>query len=470
MATDLQILETLSTNLFDLKTKRTLDEKCIIVLDTLRKTGWKRTSLSFLNEKFETTKTLYSGYTDEEIQHYESTLITSAKRKKLISSTVERWRVGLYYYLPWREERVRSIISDGMTTDIPIELRAVWNPMDMLYAPIFIDAQPVAIIALDQPRDGQVPNKVSLRVPNIMHALLTEVLQEFSTLKNYPFYDAIQSTELEKGVVGFIELSHDDKVASFNHAAEKLLRVQQKDATGQSIRKILAPSFTEKMLFHIEDARNRNQIVSTTLFYPDENARPEKIDFHFFPLHILYHYNGMVIALHYPDAKDIYKMYSEVLMKTDLLTLALAGPINQIEERLIQWLMQHFSFDHPRLYRISADRAQIICEKYYGNLDINDIRQFDQPFNRNSLAVSALLENETLITTRRNETIRDNRRIWQMLKTIGSIAIPMRSIEGSEFVLQCDLTNDLFELDMAKSILFKTFASFFALMRQLPRH
>jgi len=60
----LQLLDVLSSNLIHLKLKETLEDKCMVILDTLRKSGWGWVNLSFLNSKYETTKTLFSGYSD----------------------------------------------------------------------------------------------------------------------------------------------------------------------------------------------------------------------------------------------------------------------------------------------------------------------------------------------------------------------------------------------------------------------
>ncbi len=101
MQSELQQLDVLSSNLFHLRSQKSLDEKCQILLDTLRKSGWDLVSLSFINSKYETTKTLYSGYSDEEIAIANSKNISPVKRKELLSSTVSRYRIGSFYYLPW---------------------------------------------------------------------------------------------------------------------------------------------------------------------------------------------------------------------------------------------------------------------------------------------------------------------------------------------------------------------------------
>ncbi|MCK4296406.1 MAG: hypothetical protein KAX28_07105 [Candidatus Marinimicrobia bacterium] len=121
-------------------------------------------NLSFLNSKYKTAKTLFSGYSDEEIVLAKSKTISSIKRKELLSSTVEKWRIGSFYYLPWREPRVREIISGGMKSDIPVNLKDEWNDRDMLYVPIYYKTFPVAVLSLDKPRDISKIYRVSIRV------------------------------------------------------------------------------------------------------------------------------------------------------------------------------------------------------------------------------------------------------------------------------------------------------------------
>jgi hypothetical protein len=74
MHSDLTQLDLLSTNLYQLKNLKTMDEKCSYLLDTLRRAGWGKVSLSFLNSKYETRKTLYSGYEPEAIKIPKSTI------------------------------------------------------------------------------------------------------------------------------------------------------------------------------------------------------------------------------------------------------------------------------------------------------------------------------------------------------------------------------------------------------------
>ncbi|MCK4690006.1 MAG: hypothetical protein KAT41_06905 [Candidatus Marinimicrobia bacterium] len=454
----LQQLEVLSSNLIHLKLKETLEDKCMVILDTLRKSGWGWVSLSFLNSKYETTKTLFSGYSDEEIVLAKSKTISPIKRKELLSSTVEKWRIGSFYYLPWREPRVREIISGGMKSDIPVNLKDEWNDRDMLYVPIYYKTFPVAVLSLDKPHDRTKPSRVSLRAQSIVHSYLIEVFKQYIYQENFPHSQILQKTIFEKGTIGVIKLDELGKISSINIAAEHILNLEHGNLINTDFLKLLSSGFLDQFTTHYNKTIQTLEVNSFKINYISKNKKSEELNVKLFPIHILYEYRGMICLIDYPESTDIYKIYANTLAKLDPLTSTLQGDIKSIQDKLIDWLRNSYGFTYPRIYELSEDETKMEC-KYFFDPSIKDIHFFDHSHNRNSLASSALIENKILYTTVNERRIRDVRRIRELLKTKGAIAIPTNVIENSKTVLVCDFDSESFVMDMSKEIIFKFFAN-----------
>jgi len=458
MRSELQQLDVLSSNLFHLRSQKSLDEKCQILLDTLRKSGWGLVSLSFINSKFETTKTLYSGYSDEEIAIANSKNISPVKRKELLSSAVSRYRIGSFYYLPWKDARVRGIVSGGMKSDIPVNLRDEWNNYDMLYAPIYYEALPVAVLSLDKPRDRTKPNRVSLRAQSIVHSCLIEVFHQYVYQENFPHSQILQDTVFNKGTIGVIKLDELGKISSINIAAEHILSLDHEDLVDTDFLKHFSKDFIDQFTPHFDKAVQTLEITSFKVKYVGKNEESEELNIKLFPVHILYEYRGMVCLIDYPEPTDIFKKYADILTKLDPLTSAIQGDMNTIQSKLVEWLYNSFGFTYPRIYKLSEDETRMECI-YFFDPRIKDIHFFNHSFNRNSLASSALIENKILYTSIYNKRFRDIRRIWELLKTKGAIAVPLNVINNHKTVLVCDFDSNSLVMDISKTIILKYFGN-----------
>ncbi len=458
MPNEIQLLDLLTGNLAYLKSKKTLDDKCIVLLEALRKSGWGRVSLSFINSKFKTTKTLYSGYTEDETDFAEKTVIPPGKRRELMSATVERWRIGVFYYLPWREERARDIIGDGLRTDIPIELREIWNEHDMLYAPIYINTKPVAVVALDKPFNGEVPDKVNLRVATIIHCILIEVIQQYGIKENSPYYQQLQRCILDKGNVGVIEIDEWDHISAINGPVEIMLGLEATSCLNMPYTKV----FNEDILLQLNEkflaSKQSLEIIQMSFDFSDKNKIKRSIRVSLFPVHILYSYRGMICIFDYPEESDIYKTYSNVLKKVDSMKAVMVGDARMIQSRLIKWLRDNYGFKYARIYQLSDNKEQLIC-KVFWDPDITDLAFFNHDYNRNSLPAAAMLERRILYTSLEKNQVRDIRRIWDALKTKSAIAIPLNLHENLQVVLVCDFDSKVFILDRAKETIFGFFAA-----------
>jgi len=457
MLSEIHILDTLSSNFNRIRTYATLDEKCQVLIDTLRKTGWGRVTLSFINSKFETKKTLYSGYTEDLIKIAEEKKLAPLKRKELLSSLVERWRLSSFYYMPWRDVKARTIVSSGRTTEIPIETKDQWYPMDLLYAPLYYETRPVAILTLDDPSDHSTPTKVKLRVARIIHSTIIQVISEYISQEYFSYSKELKEAIMAKGTIGIIEIGHDGKMTNLNLAGEHILKLRKKDLLDLFFLKYFNERFETKIQPTFEEAAEtlKPSLLQTIYYFPDKTSNDLIIEF--FPQYVLYEYIGMICTVNYPESKDLYRLYSNILDRLSELSNTITGDFSEIQQKIIALLCKQFHFRFPRIYKLSDDKSTLECILSFDE-ETQELEFFDHAYNRNSLGSTAIIDDQIIFATKKDRQIRDVRRIWERLDTPGAIAIPLHINETIQSVLVCDFLEPVFELDKSKEIIFKFFS------------
>ncbi|MDO9577226.1 MAG: hypothetical protein Q7J16_05025, partial [Candidatus Cloacimonadales bacterium] len=387
MAGEVQILELLAANFNLIRVYDTLDEKCQVLLDTLRKSGWERVTLSFLNNKFETKKTLYSGYTNDLIKIAEEKKLNPAKRKELLSSLVERYRLATFYYMPWKDVRARTIVSSGRTTEIPIYAKDQWHPMDLLYAPLYYKARPVAVLTLDGPKDKTTPDKVRMRIPQIIHSTLIQVISEYISQEYFSYSQELKEAIMAKGTIGIIEISHDGKIKNINLAGEHMLRLRKRNIETLFFLKYFDDRFTKKIAPAFRNVAETlvPEKVESTFLYSDETSKDLVLEF--FPQHVLYEYSGMICTISYPESKDLYRIYSNVVNRLKEMSDTMTGDFSEIQRKVVFLLCRQFHFRFPRIYKVSDNKSTLECILSF-NEETQDLAFFDHDYNRNSLGAT----------------------------------------------------------------------------------
>jgi len=462
MASDLTHLDLLSTYLYQLKTLSSLDDKCIQILDILRKSGWAKVSLCFLNGKFETKKTLYSGYSAEEVKKSEENKLAPEKRKELLSSAVDRWRIIPFYYLPWRDERARRIVSDGLSTEIPLNLRIEWNRNDLLYAPLYYGGRPIAVLTLDEPRDKTAPNKVNLRVPSILHSVLGEIILQSVSEQYLANFQEVYRGVIERGTVGILEFDENSKITSSNTAAEQMLMISRERLLGNTFNKLFEDDILKQIIPSMNQAIESLSPAAVSILYKNENKETQQIDFQFAPIHTLFDFSSMICILTYPKKSDIFNIYSSIIKNVQDIIPALTGDFTAIQTNLIQLFCKQYKLIYPRLYLLSEDRSVLRCIYSY-DPSFTDLRFFDHPYNRNSIAANAILDDQILFVSENDKTIRDVRKIWDLLKTKAALAVPLTISSDVKAALVFDTESSNFFLDESKKVILRFFARLISL-------
>jgi hypothetical protein len=89
---------------------------------------------------------------------------------------------------------------------------------------------------------------------------------------------------------------------------------------------------------------------------------------------------------------------------------------------------------------------------------------FCHPYNRNSLAANAILENEIVFSSEKEQIVRDLRRIWERLKTKAAIAIPLHILPEVKAALVFDIQEKDFFIDESRKLSLDLFSNLISLV------
>jgi len=138
------------------------------IAEAIRDLGWRRVVISVRDENMEMTgpeDMVTVGLTDEERESLWNNRPPGQVVRERFGPEYERFKIGEFYYLQWRDPWVREKLSKMFT--IPSHLKPEemvdWDPEDLLYAPLRLaDGRIVGRLSIDDPLDGKRPTKESL--------------------------------------------------------------------------------------------------------------------------------------------------------------------------------------------------------------------------------------------------------------------------------------------------------------------
>lgn len=150
-----------------------------LIAETIKGLGWRRVVISDRNQNLEMIDMDTAGLTSEEVKILWTKKAPGHVWRERFGPRFQRFRIGEFYYLPWKDPWVREYIHGissktppekmiefiaGVPSKIPLEEMIDWHPQDMLYAPLRLPGEShiVGIISIDDPLDGRRPTKDSL--------------------------------------------------------------------------------------------------------------------------------------------------------------------------------------------------------------------------------------------------------------------------------------------------------------------
>lgn len=150
-----------------------------LIAETIKGLGWRRVVISDRNQNLEMIDMFTAGLAPEEVKILWTKKAPGHVWRERLGPKFQRFRIGEFYYLPWKDSWVREHIHGissktppekmiefiaGVPSKIPPEEMIDWHPQDMLYAPLRLPGERriVGIISVDDPLDGRRPTKDSL--------------------------------------------------------------------------------------------------------------------------------------------------------------------------------------------------------------------------------------------------------------------------------------------------------------------
>lgn len=130
--------------------------------------GWRRVVIRAVrNEDMEVRSPediVTAGLTDAERQFLWDNRQPGTVWLERFGPEYERFRVGVFYHLPWTDPWVREKFNKGtVASKLKQEDMVDWDPEDLLYAPLRLaDGRLVGVLSVDDPVDGRRPTLESL--------------------------------------------------------------------------------------------------------------------------------------------------------------------------------------------------------------------------------------------------------------------------------------------------------------------
>ena len=156
-----------------------LRKRLKLIAEAIKRLGWRRVVISDRDQNLKMIDMFTAGLAPEEVKILWTKKAPGHVWRERFGPKFQRFRIGEFYYLPWKDPWVREYVHGissetppekmiefvaGVPSKIPPERMIDWHPQDMLYAPLRLpgDGRIVGIISIDDPLDGRRPTKDSL--------------------------------------------------------------------------------------------------------------------------------------------------------------------------------------------------------------------------------------------------------------------------------------------------------------------
>lgn len=137
------------------------------IAEAINELGWRRVVISVRDENLQIERPedmVTVGLTDNERQYLWDKRPPGQVWTERFGSEFQRFRVGEFYHLPWRDPWVRAKFANGtVDSHLSSDEMVDWDPQDLLYAPLRLaEGRIVGVLSIDDPIDGKRPTKESL--------------------------------------------------------------------------------------------------------------------------------------------------------------------------------------------------------------------------------------------------------------------------------------------------------------------
>ncbi|MEM2147916.1 MAG: PAS domain S-box protein [Candidatus Bathyarchaeia archaeon] len=214
------------------------------IAETIRSFGWRRVVIGRVDENLERKEIVTVGLTREEIKLLKEKQAPGHVWKERLGSKFERYRIGEFFYIPWRDPWIREHFfhippetspenaikyMNAVPSRLSEENMVDWHPQDMLYAPLRTpEGRIVGLLSMDDPVDGRKPTRESL-IP-----LELFLHQAAITIENAELMENLEKARQELQIYADqLEQKVEERTRALREIQEKLLRTQRLAVIGE---------------------------------------------------------------------------------------------------------------------------------------------------------------------------------------------------------------------------------------------
>ncbi|MCD6445972.1 GAF domain-containing protein [Candidatus Bathyarchaeota archaeon] len=244
---------------------RNMHTRLKTIAEAIRKFGWRRVVISLRDENLEITDQVTSGLTEDEVKLLWERRAPGHVWRERLGPKFEKFRIGEFYYLPWRDPWVREHVH-GVPPDVPLEKATTywgipsklspeemvdWHPQDMIYAPLRTpEGKIVGILSMDDPVDGRRPTKEKLAPLELF------LHQAAITIENAKLINDLKTARKQlETYAKELELKVKERTRQLEESHKKLLKAQRLAVIGE----------LAGMIGH--DLRNPLTSISVAVYY-----------------------------------------------------------------------------------------------------------------------------------------------------------------------------------------------------------
>jgi len=418
-----------------------LRQRLKVIGEAIRGLGWRRVVISVRDENLEITDLVTAGLTPEEEEILLKKKSPGHVWRERLGPKVRRYKIGEFYYLPWKDPWVREhfwkVPSDtppeeaiehiaGVPSKISPEEMIDWHPQDTLYAPLRLpDGSVVGIISIDDPLDGRRPTTESLAPLELfVHQAAVaienaQLIKDLETARNQVKGYAEQLelkvkertrelVESEKKYSTLVEhandgvvIIQDDRLSFVNKRVEEMTGYSREEIIGKHFLKTLPESEVELVKSVYEKWMKENPvpaIYETKVLSKSGDVIPIEVNA------AVINYGGKPAALLIVrDISERKKMEEKLLKAEKLATIGelaasvghdLRNPLTGISGAVYYMKMKLASKIDRRL----SEMLELIEENVeYSNKIVNDLLDFSREIHlqRTRVSIKSMIE-ETL--------------------------------------------------------------------------
>jgi len=418
-----------------------LRQRLKVIGEAIRGLGWRRVVISVRDENLEITDLVTAGLTPEEEEILLKKKSPGHVWRERLGPKVRRYKIGEFYYLPWKDPWVREhfwkVPSDtppeeaiehiaGVPSKISPEEMIDWHPQDTLYAPLRLpDGCVVGIISIDDPLDGRRPTTESLAPLELfVHQAAVaienaQLIKDLETARNQVKEYAEQLelkvkertrelVESEKKYSTLVEhandgvvIIQDDRLSFVNKRVEEMTGYSREEIIGKHFLETLPESEVELVKSVYEKWMKENPvpaIYETKVLSKSGDVIPIEVNA------AVINYGGKPAALLIVrDISERKKMEEKLLKAEKLATIGelaasvghdLRNPLTGISGAVYYMKMKLTSKIDRRL----SEMLELIEENVeYSNKIVNDLLDFSREIHlqRTRVGIKSMIE-ETL--------------------------------------------------------------------------